>query len=359
MALLRSHTEAFGLDLSDGVVRAVQFSSQRRGLAVTAFAEQSLPTGIIVKGEPQEPKSLAEAIKSLLVKPRFGRFTSRRVVVSLPDSRTFSKIIEVPNTDGTQTQAAIQDEVSQYLPYSIEELYLDWKPFGVFRGLDKIRVLINAVPKAIADTYGTALEDADLKPIAFIAEPSAIAYAMTNHADLAATARLIIDLNELRTTYIVVDHDAVTFSTTNHDISGNSVTNMIVTSLQITSTEAEEAKRLCGLDPTRGRAALPTILQPFIEQLSCDIKRILEYYGSHSPTNTPIAEIVLTGTGADMRLLTNHLSEMLEQKVVIGNPWAKAGNIKLNGLASYKLIQALPAVIGLGLIAQSSKISEV
>jgi type IV pilus assembly protein PilM len=359
MAILRSHTEAFGLDLSDGVMRALQFSNQRRGLAVTAFTEQPLPSSIIVKGEPQDPKSLADAIKSLLVKPLSGRFSSRRVVVGLPDSRTFAKVIEAPNVDGAQTQSSIQDEASQFIPYPIDELYLDWKPYGASNGMDEIRAIVNAVPKTLADAYGAALEDADLKPIAFITEPSAIAYALTSQSDPKDIARLIIDLGQERTTFIVVDHDAVTYSSTNHDMAIRSITDLIATSLKITQTESEEALVLCGLDPSRGRAALPIILKPFVAQLVNEIKRIMRFYKSHSFTNADISETMVIGSGATMRHLVNQLSSILKQKVVIGNPWARAGNVKTSGLAKHQRDMALTTVIGLGLLAQSSKTTEV
>jgi type IV pilus assembly protein PilM len=340
-------------------MRAMQFSSQRRGLSITAFAEHSLPAGIIIKGEPQDSKILAEAIKSMLAKPTFGRFSSRRVVIGLPDGRTFAKVLEAPKADGEQALSSILTEASQFLPFPIDELYIDWKLFGKSSNMDKIRVLINAVPKALADTYTTALESADLKPIAFVTEPAAIAYALTGPMDPAESARLIIDLGQQRTTFIVVDHDAVTYSSTNHDISGGLITNMIATNLQITQAETEQAKFLVGLDPTRGRAALPTILRPFIDQLSKNIDRITEYYATHSSTGTNISEICLTGGGAKMRHLVNHLSTILDKKVVIGNPWVKAGNIKTKGLSNNQHDLALPTIIGLGLLALNSKTTAV
>jgi type IV pilus assembly protein PilM len=358
MTLFRTHAQAFGLDVSDDVMRALQFTGQRRGLVVTAFAEQPLAAGIIVKGEPQEPKSLADAIKSMLTKPAFGRFSSRQVVVGLPDGRTFAKVVEAPSAGADQTQQSIQDEVSQFLPYPTEELYLDWKPFGASHGLDKIRVIVNAVPKVLADGYGAALEDADLKPIAFITEPSAIAYALTGETVPKEAARLIINLGQQQTTFLIVDHDAVTYSSTDYAVAGRLMTDRIATILQITPTEAAAAKLLCGLDPTRGRAALPTILQPFIEMLVNDIRRIGAYYAARSATGTAISETVLVGSDAAMPQLVNYLSAALGQKVVIGNPWAKTGNVKTNGLANRQRGLAWSAVIGLGLLALSSKITE-
>ena len=137
------------------------------------------------------------------------------------------------------------------------------------------------------------------------------------------------------------------------------ITDLIANSLKITQTESEEAIVLCGLDPSRGRAALPIILQPFIDRLVNEIKRITRFYKSHSFTNTELSETILIGSGATMRHLINQLSTALKQKVVIGNPWARAGNVKTSGLANHQRDMALTTVIGLGLLAQSSKTTEV
>lgn len=344
-------SQAFGLDLSDLVIRAVQFGGQGKNIAVRGFGQINLQPGIISGGDVMEPKALSEAVKNLVSHPQTGHISGKRVVASLPDSRSFVKVIEIPQVEDHQRQETIQWELAQHLPLAMDELYLDWQTID---GSNGNRVVACAVPKTVADSYVTSLEEAGLQPIGLIVEPLAIAYSLLPVHQNLETDVLLIDLGHTRTSFIVSDHGVVTFSLTKTDFSGQLMTQTIAKGLNLTDTEAEEAKILCGLDPERGQAALPKLLWPMIEALSQHIQSILTYYQSHNQGHH-LSEIILVGGGAHLRNLVPELSNKVGLPVKLGNPFTQIEHIGQHRAFPMERHLSLPTVIGLGLIANSAK----
>ena len=71
----------------------------------------------------------------------------------------------------------------------------------------------------------------------------------------APGSHLIIDLGATRTGIIIAETDLVAYSST-VNLSGIGLTQVLQTKLGLNAEEAEQAKRICGLVPKRGKGAV-------------------------------------------------------------------------------------------------------
>ncbi|MDD5566873.1 MAG: type IV pilus assembly protein PilM [Patescibacteria group bacterium] len=350
MSFFQNNQNAIGLDISDLTLRAVQFKGQGRGLAFEGYGQIDVPPGIIKNGEILEPRTVSDLIKRMISRPSFGRFSTKNVIASLPERRSFIKALEIPQIDSQQLEVTIRQEMSQHVPFSADEIYLDWQMFKSGASADTSRVLIGATPKSIVDSYIAALEDADLRPVSLVIESMAIAYALIPPNAEKNTSAMILDIGLNRTSFLVFDQGAVRFSASSKVISGSAMTRLIAQKLNLTNDQAEEAKRLCGLDPTQGKAVIPKTLMPAIDQLAKQIEKFLQFYKTHVPQANEISQIILAGGGANLKNLTKVLSERLGRKVVLGNPWCQFEHLQKTKVIPSQQYLSQPTSFGLGLL---------
>ncbi len=358
MGLIRNNQKAFGLDISDLVLRAIKLKKQGRNASFEAYSTISVPEGVMKNGEILQPKILADTLKKLMSKTKYGHFTSKRVVASLPERKSFIKVIDVPRVDNQQLEETVEWEATQHIPYSKDEVYLDWRVLKAGAASDTLKVLINAIPKSIADSYTSVLESAGLDPIALVIESVAIAQSVIAEQNEATQSALVIDLGLHRTSFLIFDRGMVRMSASNKNISGQAMTKLVADKLKLSIDQAEDAKRLCGLDPTRGRAAIPKILEPSINELSKQILKILNYYQTHYPTAQQIQQIFLVGGGANLRDITKSLSSKTKLQVALGDPWANCKHLSKNKVISNNQRLSHPTVIGLALIGNSQELNQ-
>ncbi|MFA5106924.1 MAG: type IV pilus assembly protein PilM [Patescibacteria group bacterium] len=358
MSSLHNNSKAFGLDISDLTIRAIQFTGQGRTLSIEAYNQTPVPAGLMKYGEILEPRAVSEVIKKLIAGPKKGRFTTKRVFASLPEWKSFVKIIEIPQVDNSQMAETIRWEAAQHIPYAIDDMYLDWRVLESNQTANTHRVLIGAIPKTVADAYTAVLEDADLKPIGLIIEPMAITYALAPQKTEKDFSALVLDIGLHRTSSIIVDRGVVTYSSSTKDISGYAMTELIAKKLKITDQEAEDAKRLCGLDPTRGKAVIPNTLLPYLSKIQKHIATILSFYKTHNTLGSDIQQIVLVGGGANLKNVDIVLSQRLSKKVSLGNPWQRAESLRKTNIVSPSQAASHCTAIGLGLIGISESYSK-
>ena len=83
-----------GLDISDTSIKYLKFRSGQK-LSFDAFGEIAIPPGVIVSGEIKDEEAFARVLNGWLAKE--GRsLRSSFVAVSLPEEKSFSRVIQLP-----------------------------------------------------------------------------------------------------------------------------------------------------------------------------------------------------------------------------------------------------------------------
>lgn len=350
---------SFGLDIGDRSIKLVQLQRVRAGLKkrpyrLVHFSQIPLPPGWITDGELQKPEEIVNALKKHIAKQKDGLAISPWVTISLPETKTYIKLIQLKANGNEINEETIREAAPSYLPYDLDDIYLDWQVIGQ-EGNDA-SVLLAAVPKRIADSYTYLLNIAGLTPLAMEVEATAITRAVINRRkDLSREARGILDLGATRSSFIIYDHGVIQFSLS-LAFAGQEVTEKISRAMNLELAEAEKIKKECGLDPNKCKGNLKTALENNLNELADKITQAIQFYKLHFPEKNPLTGIRLCGGGANLPALENFLSAKLKLKVRKANPWINlfpVGQAPLNEESSLLYATA----IGLAMRALESPIN--
>lgn len=324
--LFEPHQEYFGLDISDRSLKAVQLKRTLRGkLEVTALSRLNLPEGLFNNGQIIKPTEVIEALKKLIIQPEYGKFTTLCVAVSLPETKTFIKMIDIPPMETSEMPTAVKWEAEHHIPIPIDETYWDFQVIDQPAAPNsRLPILLCVAPQNDVNNYTEVLTKAELIPVSLEIEAAAITRSLLPPQP-TEIANIIIDIGANRTGLIVCDRGIVLF-TVSLPLSGQTITNTIADTLKITTDQAEKAKIVCGLDPSTCHGAIGEILHTVMTELISRIHDSLNYYQEHFSNHQPINEIILCGGGANFKMIDTYLSKALNLPVRRGNPWLNINN---------------------------------
>lgn len=310
--------EAFGLDISSSSFKIVQLDRQGDRYGVKCFTEAPIPKGLVINDSISDVSTFSYLYKQNVAKPQFGRLTTNNAIVSLPESKSFVRVIQIPRMSESEAQSAVPFEAESFIPLPIDQVYLDWQKIGETE--DKMNVLIVASPKEFVDKYLEVLEKAGITVLAIEVESQSCHRALIGKGRKDDT--LIVDISASRTSLIMVEGGSLQFTST-IPIAGNTFTESIARTLGISSIKAEAIKMKIGIANTAEYPNIKTALLPVLNNLSAEIKNILKFNREHAGHN--INKILLCGGGAKTKNLVDFLAlELSDQPgiaVELGNSW--------------------------------------
>lgn len=201
--------------------------------------------GMIVNDEFTDVDGLADLISHSLEKPQHGHFSTNRVVVALPESKSFVRIIPMQAMSEAEIANAILFEAESYIPLPMDQVYFDWQILK--RRDDGIDVLVIAAAKTFVDRYITILEKANLKIAGIETESQSVARALV--PPKIDEPILIADIDAFKTALVMVQNNSLQF-TSSIPIAGNIFTERLAKAASLTLQAAEKLKRDHGFTNT-------------------------------------------------------------------------------------------------------------
>lgn len=336
-----------GLDISDTSLKFVQLKKTAglkfnklnnkkttEKLEINCYNSIKIPPELIVNGEIKDQDGVAQQINKLLSGAKGGKITNKNVVSVLPQTQTFIKLLQIPNTQEEEILQKISEEIIKHVPLVLDEVYIDWQIIN--RGEKELDILVGAAPKKIVEQYVKILEQASLQPIVLEIEAASICRCLIPEIDKNendSDVYLIIDLGASRSSLILCSKKTVYF-TINAPISGNAITKKIADSLKIDTIKAQKAKQICGLDKNKCKGVMQKILNDMISNLIDHIQQAASFFQSNYPQKQ-IQKIILCGGGGNFLEIDKVLFEYLKIPVIKGDAWIK---IKQNKNNKYNLL---------------------
>ncbi len=247
-----------------------------------------------------------------------GEINTRRVAVGIPATRTFTRSMNLPsNIRSEELTEAVTLEAEQYIPVSIDDLYVD---YNVINRTDKmIELLAVAVPKKIVDSYMLLVRTLGLEPVAFDTSISAGARLFNNQAEHSDIPAILIDFGSGSTDLTV--HDKTIIVTGTIPCGGDLFTELIAEKLGVSRAEAHIIKTKYGLSKSKRQAEITAALSTNLEQIAKEIRRMIRYHEERSDSKQKIDQIISMGGGANMPGLNEHLTSLLRLPVRMCDPW--------------------------------------
>jgi type IV pilus assembly protein PilM len=299
-----------GLDIGSNSIRAVEVADATGNKPrVLRYREVPIPDGAAVSGDVIELHTIAAAIRSLW---GTGGFTSKNVVLGMGNQRVLARDFTVPKMSMLQIRESLPFQVQDLLPVPVADAILDFYPVSESMGENGPVInglLVAAVKEAVLANVKAA-ELAGLNPVGMDLIPFALTRVhLRDNSSRAAVA--LIDIGAT-TTNVIIAKGATPQFVRIIPAGSDDITKALITKFQISPHEAEQAKRLLGLDVVNAAAAQRPVIEAIYEaamQLLTSLRNTLNYY-ANAHQQDPISRIILTGGGSRLIGLDRVLGEL-------------------------------------------------
>ena len=301
---------AIGLDIGSYSIKFIEL--MRYGDRVTLIAAGSIPMP-----PKAETEAVAIAVRQLI---KDVGTKSRNVMIALPESKVFTRVIEVPQLSARELASAIKWEAEQYIPLPLEQVNVDYTVLREAKdtGTNKMEVLLVAAPKSLVDRYMNIVELAELTAVGAETEIIATSRAVARSIPTVKTV-MVVSMGALTTDIAVLKGGVLTF-TRSVGSGGEAITRSIAQNLDFSQSQAEEYKRTYGLakDKLEGKIALAA--KPIMDTVVAEMKRAIAFF-EEKYKDQHIETILLTGGTARLPGMVVYLAETFNIEVQLANPW--------------------------------------
>lgn len=313
----------FGMDIGHGSLKVMQLEVPAGGVVrkghkprIIGYGFTTFDKAAQADGVVKQPETIAKAAFELFDKHLIGDITTRRVAVAIPAYRTFTRSLQLPKLSPKELRESVELEAEQYISVPLEELYLDYEVLNeTAEGLDLFMV---AVPQPIVDSYLELAQIIGLETV--LIEPtlssSGRLFTLDERSDMAT---FIIDFGTLSSDISIFDKHVLVTGTVQGG--GLSFTAAIKKGLGVSDAEAQLIKTRYGLSVSKRQAEIRKALDPTLEQIVKEIRRMMRYYEERYGTDRPIGQIITLGGGANMPGLSDYLTNALRLAVRHNDPW--------------------------------------
>ncbi|EKE11206.1 MAG: hypothetical protein ACD_15C00125G0009 [uncultured bacterium] len=311
----------FGLDLSDLSIKVFQIEPDGGKDYVRGYGSVDIAAGNIEDGRIVNKENVLKAIKEALNLPTSKKINSNKVICSLPESKAFVRIINIPKMSKDEAKEAVKWEMEANMPMAVSEVYFDWQFIeNIDESKDVQRVLTAAVSREIVDDWMNVLTMAGLEVYGLEVESIASIRSLVESNVQAGNISLIVDLGARRTSFIIAE-GLVPYFTSSIPFSSECMNDAICKALKLTFEEAEEAKVNNGIENSSKRNPIFKAVESLLENLVTEILKTINFYGEMSNDSREITKIILCGGGSNMKGMSEFLTEKINKDVVVGNPW--------------------------------------
>ncbi|SFN27648.1 type IV pilus assembly protein PilM [Formivibrio citricus] len=319
-----------GVDISSSAVKMVELSLVGRNFSLERYVIQPLPKDAVSDGNIANVELVADAVKRA-----WQQLGSRvkHVALALPAASVITKKILAPaGLTERELESQVETEANQYIPFSLEEVNLDFQVLGPnANSPTENDVLIAAAKKEKVEERVAVVEAAGLKASVMDVESYATqaAYELMRPQLPNGGEGQIVAVVDIGATAIHMNifKDSQSIYSRDQGYAGNQLTQEIQRKFNMSFEEAEQAKQQGGLPENYE----PEVLQPFMDTLAMEISRSLQFFYTSSNYNM-VDHILLAGGGSVIHGLDEVVSSRTQvASTMRANPFFSMSTSKVRG----------------------------
>ena len=316
----RQAAPLLGLDISSSSVKLVELTKNASGaLVLERCAIEPLERGWIVDGHVEKFDEVAEAVRRVV---RKSGTRTKNAVLALPPSAVITKKIILPGGLSEQElELQVESEANQYIPFSLDEVSLDFCVIGPSPGSpDEVEVLIAASRKekvqdrqGLAEAAGLKAQILDVESFAARLAAGRLIEQLPGEGRDAVVA--LFEVGAFTTSMQVLRNDDVLYDR-DQAFGGAQLTQLIARQYGFSLEEAEAKKRSGELPPDYSSV----VLKPFVISLAQEVARALQFFFTSTPHNR-VDYVLLAGGSASLPGLTNAVTRQTSFACSLVNPF--------------------------------------
>ena len=305
-----------GLDIGSHAVKVCQLQKNGNSFQLIAFGSATVPLGAVEDGVLQDPEEVAKVISELL---KNLKIKQKRIGISISGYSVIVKKINLEVMSEEELEEYISQEAEQYIPFDIDDVYLDYQVINTNEEDNRCNVMLVAAKKEVIDDYLDMLQEQKLLPVLVDIDGFALENIWNITSDNAGNVALIdigaskMNINIIADGASVLARDVI--------VGSEQLTEQIAAVLEIDFEEAEKLK--LGLTPAGDyQEELEEIFTEACTQWILEIKKAIDLYLTNNP-DKPLSSLVLSGGGSKVRGLKQYIAAETGLEVIAFNPFAK------------------------------------
>jgi type IV pilus assembly protein PilM len=304
-----------GIDIGSHAVKICQLQKTGKGYKLLALGSVTIPPGSVEDGVLQEPDEVGKAIASLL---KNLKIKNTKIGISISGYSVIVKKINLEAMDDEALAEYVKSEAEQYIPFDIDEVYLDFQKLPSKReGTDRIEVMLVAAKKEVINDYLDMLHNLKLKTVLVDVDGFALENIWETTTDLPGNVALVdigaskMNINIISEGVSVLARDIV--------VGSDQLTDQLANALEIEYQEAEKIK-LGLVNADEQREKIEEIYARTCTQWVLEIKKAIDLYLANNP-DKPLVSLVLSGGGSKVAGLQDFIHRETGLQVIAFNPF--------------------------------------
>ena len=341
---------ALGLDIGTSSIKLVQLKESKKGIQLASFSMAPLPSEAIVDGAVMNSGAVVDTIQAMVAAQKLK---NRECALSISGHSVIIKKISLPAMTPEELDESIKWEAEQYIPFDVNDVYLDYQILQTRPEQGQMDVLLVAAKKEMVDEYASVAREAGLEPVVVGIDCLTIQQGFElNYGYPPGETIVLINIGASTININVVANGLTTF-TRDIAMGGNQFTEELQKQLNVSYDEAE-AYKLGGERGVDAESVVPQEVERVVsavsEQMASEIHRSLDFYMATSSEGR-ISRIYLSGGSAKIPALARTLENRIGVACELIDPFRGVQvDPKLFNLDYINQVRPLAAVVlGLGL----------
>lgn len=306
-----------GLDIGSHAVKVCQLKKTSSGYTILTLGSTVLPEGAVEDGTLNDPEVVSKAISDLF---KNLKIKNKKVGFSISGYSVIVKKVNLAVMGEAQLESHIMSEAEQYIPFDIEDVYLDFQDLKTgLKETDRTDVMLVAAKKEIVDDYLDMLGSLNLTPVIVDVDGFALEntyefnYQKNENVALVDIGASKMSINILSQGISVVARDII--------VGSRQLTEQIQNVFDIDFEEAEGLK-VGSIQDEEKREEIEDIFSTTCTQWILEIKKAIDLYHSNHPDH-PLKRLILSGGGAKVSGFIDFLAQETNIPVELFNPFLK------------------------------------
>lgn len=356
-----------GVDIGKSSIKIVQLRRDKERPILETYGEIELgPYGNVNPGEvvrlspSQNSSALLDLLHEVEAKARWGG-------VAIALSSSLVSVVDLPKRDPEQMNVIIRSDVKKIIPVSMDKVTIDWFAIpdeefsqGAFdRAAAKVpvkvklqKVFLAATDNEALDTYKEISSQANLRTAFYEIESFSV---IRSAADTRNGPVVLIDFGANTAKICISSHDHFIRMAHAFELSGQKITENIMSEMRMNFADAQKAKQTHGLSGANieGEEAskIAGAIKPIIDQIFSEAKKIIDDY--NRDYKVAVSNAVLIGGGACIPGILEYGAQKLGMPAVLGNPFATTSTPMILEPVLREAGPRFAVAMGLALRAQS------
>ena len=311
--------QALGIDISSTTIKVLGLSRIGDRYRVESYAVVPLPSGAIVEKNIQQVEIVGALVRELVEQ---SGVEGCKTVTAVSTPAAITKQITMPaGLSESDLELQVMLEADRHIPYSLDEVALDFEVTGPVPGRDdQIEVLLAACRQETIQPLVEVMEIANLQPHAVDVEYFAIERAVSLMSEQfpqkSPQTIAVVDVGAAVTTLSVFSERQPIYAR-EQQFGGKQLTDEIMVRYGVPYEEAGRLKKHGGLPEHYEEE----VLAPFRNAVVQQVERALQFY-SASNEQAELDRLILCGGVASLDGLPELMQERLLAETVVANPFS-------------------------------------